>query len=243
MASSRANSAADIPQLLSVRMVSKAPSLLATFLIGIFVTGVGLGVWLIRNKVHGEGSWIVHTVGILFGAIGLLLLWSWFRLLMASSIPKTILELSEQPFILGQTAQAAVIQSGPAKLRSLRVNLVYLMQTITYPKHQSSGRTSSSSRHISEKLLFTETLLELNDLKVAAGDQYRQVQDFTLPAQITVPKPGENQTLLWKIEIWGQGYGQASFKETFDLEVVQDEKARIALKKAYEDEARESGGD
>jgi len=224
----------DIPRVLGVRLVSKAPSFVSTLFVGLFMLAVGVGAWLLKVNLDDEKeSWILLAFAVVFGGLGVLVLWSAFRLFLSSSIPTTMVELSEQPFLLGQQAKVAIIQAGPAKLRRLRVNLICQKRAIIQLTRRSD--TGSTTRTTTE-LLLTENLFEMSDLNVLRGDRRQEVKDFTLPARMSVPEVLSHETLLWQIEVWGTGYGLASFKEAFPIEVVKNEAERQALRKAYKDE-------
>src|SRR4051812_21972416 len=95
-----------------------------TFMLAAVLFGMTVFCYF-AGKSPGEGqNWVPYVVGAVFGLFALLLLLSFLRQLAAVGIKETIVELSTEPLQPGQTAKICVIQPGPAKLRSLRANLL-----------------------------------------------------------------------------------------------------------------------
>jgi hypothetical protein len=170
----------------------------------------------------GKNSWVAYVVSVGFGFFGLLVLWSLIRQLAAAGLRETIVEVSTQPLQPGHSARICVIQPGPARLKSLRANLVCLEQR-TQAVYNSQTKRHESRR--TEKIRSTENLLEASHLRIAAGDTWHEVRDFSLPADAPIAGTEGDVRTLWKIEVWGAGYLLASFMHPFPVDVFHGERA------------------
>lgn len=216
-----ADPAPEIPRVLPIRLASAAPSLGCTFFIGAFLTGIALVAWLLgRNMTQEKNGWLLYVFCGGFGFFGLLILWSFVRQIAIARVPATIVEISAQPFRIGQTARIALIQRGPVRLRSLRANLVCLEQHITW--HQRTGDDSSGSgyRKVDEKLILTQNLVDAREVRALAGDTWQGQREFEIPADARPSLETDAHVILWRIELWGKAGFLGSFMHPFDVEVA-----------------------
>lgn len=211
------------PSILPVRLKRETEfksQLGCTAMISALLLAVAAFAWF-AGKQPGDNSWVAYVVGGAFGFFGLLCLWSLIRQLFASGIPVTVVEVSEEPLQPGENLKVGVIQCGPAKLKLLRANLVCLQRTTTHLRNASAGRPST---RMDEVQLHSENLIEARHLHIAAGDAWQEVREFTLPAEAQVSGTKGNVEILWKIEVWGTGYGLASFMHPFVVDVFRGQR-------------------
>lgn len=209
--------APEIPRVLPVRLVAATPSLGCTFTIGALLTGLAAVAWIFgRETTRQPNGWLIYVFCGGFGFFGLLVLWSFCRQFLASFVPPAIVEISGQPLVPGRGARIALLQRGPARLRSLRANLVCLEQHITLRRNRKPG---SPSRQIEEKLVHTQNLVDAADIRVLGGDTWREVRDFTIPADAPHSLDSETHVILWRIELWGRAGALGSFMHPFPVEV------------------------
>jgi hypothetical protein len=207
------------PSFLPVRLRRETPfksQLGCTAALAVVLLGMGAFGYFAGNSPPEKNSWVAYVVAGAFGFFGLFLLWSFIRQLAAAGIRETIVELSTEPLQPGQTAQICLIQPGPAKLKSLRANLLSF-ETRRFTMRNSE--TSTNESRSAEKLISTENLMEARHLNVAAGDAWQESQEFSLPANAPVTETKGDLSISWKIEVWGTGYWLASFMHPFLVDV------------------------
>lgn len=208
------------PSYLPVRLKRETPfkkQLGCTGVIAVILAGVAtLGFFMAKSPE--DNSWIGYVVCAVFGFFALLLVWSFFGQLAAIGLKETIVEISADPLQPGESAKICLIQPGPAKLKSLRVNLI-CMEERRRKVWNSSLKTNTTQTD--ERMLSTENLLEATHLRVAAGDVWHEIRDFSLPADAVQAGTKGDTTVRWKIEVWGVGYVLASFMHPFPVDVFQ----------------------
>jgi hypothetical protein len=184
-------------------------------------------------KSEGKGShWVGYVVCVGFGFFGLLLLFSFVRQLAAAGLKETIVEVSREPLQPGETAKICLIQPGPAKLKSLRANLVCLEAR---SKSVWNAEKKIHEHHREERLVSSENVLEATHLNVAAGDTWHEIREFSLPADAKAVGTVDGVTTTWKIEVWGTGYILASFMHPFLVDVFYGEREE------YEEDTEDDG--
>ncbi|OAI56598.1 hypothetical protein AYO49_03945 [Verrucomicrobiaceae bacterium SCGC AG-212-N21] len=193
-----------------------------TAALSVLLLAMGALGWF-AAKSEGKGSnWVGYVVGAAFGFFGLLLLWSFIRQLAASGMKETIVEMAREPLQPGEKEDICVIQPGPAKLKSLRANLV-CMEERTRKVWNSEKKMHVDQRE--ERLVSSENVLEATHLNVAAGDEWHEMREFRLPADAKVSETdAEGVRTFWKIEVWGTGYALASFMHPFPVDVYRGQR-------------------
>jgi len=212
--------APDYPRLLPIRLARSTPSLTFTFIIGAILTGVAALAWFAgHNYRHQENGWLLPVFCGVFAFFGLLVLWSWFSQLLMSRTPITLVEISSQPFYAGETFRIALIQRGPAKIKSLRANLVCLEQHITWKERSDSDGGTESYRHVKEKMIHTQNLVDASFILAPTGSDWHTIQEFTVPADARPSLDTNTHCILWKIELWGKGPLLGNFMHPFEVQV------------------------
>lgn len=207
------------PAYLPVRLKRETPftsQLGCTALLAVVLLGFGYFCWLAGSNPEEKNNWVAKVVGSGFGFFGVLLVFSFIRQVGAIGLKETIIELSEEPLQPGKPAKICVIQPGPAKLKSLRVNILSFEQRhFTVPDSESSRHQNRTE----EKLLATTNLVDAKHINVSHGDTWHEMHEFTLPADAQVAGTRGNITTLWRIEVWCTGYLLASLMHPFRVDV------------------------
>jgi hypothetical protein len=225
------------PLLLAHRLTCSSPSLGCNLAFGMLLTGLAsLAFVLLRRHPEEEDAWIIYGMAGIFAIFGLLILWSWFRQMIIPRGSRPLVEVSMEPWVIGQGVKMALVQPGPARLKSLRSNLICLQQDIQY----KDGRGSSGRRrHVAEKIVSTETLIEAWHLRVTHGDQWHEIREITLPRDSPPSKVSASQVIRWRIEVWGKGRGLGSFMDVYDITVLTEQEAEAHRRLQAEEEADE----
>jgi hypothetical protein len=210
-----------LPTFLPVRLQRETPfksQLGCTGVIALVLLAVAALAWYAAGS-EGKGSnWVGYVVGVGFGFFGLLVLWSFIRQLGAAGLKETVVEISREPLQPGETAKICLIQPGPARLKSLRANLLCF--------EERTHRVWNSQRKLhedrtEERLVTTENLVDAQHLSIPVGDVWHEVREFTLPSDARVAGTVDGLTVRWKIEVWGTGYALASFMHPFPVDVYK----------------------
>jgi hypothetical protein len=211
------------PSFLPVRLKRETPfqsQLGCTALIALVLLGVAVFAWF-AGKQPGENSWVAYMVSAGFGLFGILVVWSFIRQVAAIGLGETIVEISTEPLQPGDTFRICVIQPGPAKLKSLRANLV-CMEERRYTVLNS--KTNRNEPRIQQRLISTENLVDEKHLNVPGGDVWHEMRDFSLPADAPIAGTKDGVSISWKIEVWGTGYMLASFMHPFAVDVYHGQR-------------------
>lgn len=219
-----ADPAPEVPQLLPIRLSRSTPLLGCSFLIGALLTGLATLAWIFGHKMTEEkNGWLIYVFCGGFGFFGLLVLWAWFRQVLMLHVPVPIVEISHQPFRVGGTAKIALIQRGPAKLKSLRANLICLEQHITWRERSGDDNSGGSYRDVREKLIYTQNLVSMPFVMAPKGEGWHTQQEFTIPADAKPSEETDTHAILWRIELWGKGTFLGSYMHPFPVEVAAAE--------------------
>ena len=212
----------EIPRLLDIRLTRTTPSLGCSFAIGVILTGLATLAWIFREHASsGKNGWLIYVFCGGFGFFGVLVLWAWFRQMLMLRVPVPIVEISHQPFRVGGKAKIALIQQGPAKLKSLRANLVCLEQHITWRERSGGdGDGGGSYRDVREKLIYTQNLVSMPFVMASKEGGWHTQQEFTIPADAKPSEETDTHAILWRIELWGKGVFLGSCMHPFPIEVA-----------------------
>lgn len=216
-----ASSPSEESEVLQVRLVRETPyrtQLGCTFVIAIILGLVAaLGFAAGRSESESKNNWVAYVVGSGFGLFAILVLWAWIRQMACRGIAETIVELSERRLGLGRPAVVALVQRGPARLTSLRANLL-CVETSRRTLRWKDGTTST---HEMEKYHVQQNIFEATHLRIAQGDTWHESREFT-PSEEGKPTQGEDGDpvrVRWRIEVWGRA-GLGSFMHPFPVTVA-----------------------
>jgi hypothetical protein len=216
--------APDVPQVLPFRLErGRAVGLqLGCSLISAMVL-LGLGsVILFYGSAAADKWWLAWLVGGGFCLLGTLFLWSWITQLFAAGTPVPVVELSDHPVKAGVPFKLALVQPGPAMLRSIRVKVICQeVSAKVVTKHMGKGRAPRRTRMVTEKIRHEEILVEAREVRVLHGDVWQQVYDLALPAGVPATAAHRMPQILWKLEVDGRMNGPGRYQQTFELKVTE----------------------
>lgn len=206
------------PLILPVRLTRETPfrfQLSCTLFLAVLLLAVA--AFAFAAAYHpGKNQWVAWVVGAMFALFGLLLLSAFVRQRAALNIGETLVEISAEWLEPGKPWTFCVIQPGAAKLKSLRANLVCIEITRVPLPHAQAGR---SDHRRDERILSTEILISAEHLHIKPGQIWHDRRDYSLPSDAPVSSTVGKVTMIWRIEVWGKGYGLASFMHPFVVDV------------------------
>jgi hypothetical protein len=131
------------PRTLPLHLTRRKPPIGFALLVGAAMTALAGGVlWGVQYLTEEPTLWPAYLFAGIFGLIGLLLVWSALRRLIASRVASIVIDLSEQPFRRGHSFSITLTQPGPASLRSIQAEIECLEQHFTWGQRRPRGRAS-----------------------------------------------------------------------------------------------------
>jgi len=215
----RAMPSPDLPSNLPIRLTRETDlksQLGCTAGITVLLVAVAGFAWW-AGLGSDKDRWVAYLVGGAFGFFGLLCCVSLIRQILASGIPETVVELSAEPLTPGGRYQICLFQRGPARLKSLNAKLVCRQRTTVPIPNAPAGRPRT---RLEERILHDEILIDAAHFRVVPGEVWQETREFSLRPDAPVTSVKNNVEVLWKIEVWGTGYGLASFMHPFLVTVL-----------------------
>lgn len=215
--------AVDVPLVLSHRLVGKAQGagLGCSLITAIVLLGLGSSI-LFYGSTGADKRWLAWLVGGGMCFLGTLFIWSWITQLFAAGTTATLVEVSELPVRPGTSFKVALIQPGPATLRSVKVRVICREITSrVVTKHMGKGRASRRERLENEKIRHEQVLAEARELRVMAGDTWQQTYDVTLPAGLPGSGLMKTPQVRWTVELTGKLHGLGRFYRVHELDVAE----------------------
>jgi hypothetical protein len=208
------------------RLVRETPwsSNLGCGLIAALITGAVGGVTLFMEHLHPtetENAWVIPTIGWVFVGVALLIVYSSIHQKFAVRSPETIIAVEADEFRPGTSVRVHILQPGPLRMQSLRVNLWGLSVTTTPNKTSTRDLTTTKNEYLG-----TFNFFEQKDFDIPAGKVFHGVGEMQIPAG--APPSGKSGTLhgpegwrnvTWRIEVWGKVRRAADFEHPFVIEV------------------------
>ena len=182
--------------------------------IGLILALVGIAVVVVlwnQEPRAGKGEWVIYTVGIGFGSVGLLVFVLGIKMFLMTRIPETIVEVDTMPVHAGQSFQLTVRQPGPIRLKSLRVNLV-CEQTTLRPGKRKTDRD--------QRIIHQTNVLDLGESAVGIGEQIVGRATVDVPAEVQYVDIEGEKKIVWRLEVWGRVRGWADFGHPYVIEVL-----------------------
>jgi hypothetical protein len=168
-----------------------------------------LGWIAVSNHLAGRPDVYVLALAVLFGLIGLLAIGHFcLRLLAATAIGPTSLEISQQPMYPGQSYQIFLSQAGRLSVRSLTVILV-CEEEATY---RQGTDTRTERRRVHEEQLFRQ---ENFDIKPSAPFEHESKLQF--PGKVMHSFQSDHNAVHWKFVVEGVVDKWSSFERKFPL--------------------------
>lgn len=215
--------AVDVPAVLSHRLEGKGQGagLGCSLIAAIVLLGLGSSI-LFYGSTGADKRWLAWLVGGGMCFLGTLFIWSWITQLFAAGTTPTVVEVSDLPVRTGTTFKLALIQPGPATLRSVKVRVIcreITSQVVT--KHMGKGRASRRDRMESETIRYDEVLAEASELRVVSGDTWQQIYDVSLPAGLPASGLMKTPQVRWTVELTGRLQGLGRFYRIHELDVAE----------------------
>jgi len=195
-------------------------------------TALGLGLLLVvvatlfGIAVQGEpggiaANWLFYLVIVGFGLVGLFLLYCGLQQTLALGTPETIVEMESLCIEGGAVTKLCIRQEGPVSLASLRVSLVCIERIDGWVKQTGKDGQPREVRRDSERQIFKQTILDERDIRIARGEMWEQIVEFTVEGK---GKRRKRRTKgiadkTWKIEVWGRVRWWPDFMHPFLVEV------------------------
>jgi hypothetical protein len=174
----------------------------ASFFCALCLGGMAAFFW------YGDTG-LFHYLAVLPALFALLLVYNGFHALLASSTPPTTVELPPHPLKIGRSVKVIVRQFGPAKLSSLRANLV----CERIEKFVKRSRRITFPHQIN---FLDRPACELMPNETKAFEATLAIPEDAEPSCV-----GVSLDVLWRIEVWGKVIGGADFMRPFEIEVVE----------------------
>lgn len=215
--------AADVPAVLSHRLEGRGQGagLGCSLIAAIVLLGMGSSI-LFYGSTAADQRWLAWLVGGGMCFVGTLFIWSWITQLFAAGTTPTVVEVSELPVRTGAPFKLALIQPGPATLRTVKVRVICREITSrVVTKHMGKGRAPRRDRMVSEKVLHEQVLAEARELRVVAGDTWLQTYDVALPAGLPASGLMKTPQIRWTVELKGRLHGLGRFYRIHELDVAE----------------------
>jgi len=160
----------------------------------------------------GTPNWLLITVTVV--AVGICL-WSFHvtarRLIVATMIGPTMVEISDHPVRPGSHLQLYVGQIG--SLRLSRFEVLLCCEEVATFRQGTDIRTERATVH-------RETVFQVEDFRIAPGKPFEREIDVPVPAQVMHSFKSANNSVSWSLVVVGEVVGWTSFRRTFPLVVA-----------------------
>ncbi len=200
--------------------ITSGGRLVATWLLGIFMSSVTAALILFVVREWNEQRWTaigLAAAAAVFGLLALLLLWSALQQSLSSTISVTSVEVSKQPVAPGDTVTLCVHQPGPVHLNSLRANLVGIQRI-----EQKTAGPDGKLRHerLPDKMTLHENILDAGGGRVRRGMCRQWMTTFVVPGNADDSGKEDSIVSNWTIEVWGKAcFGLVGFLYQFPIKV------------------------
>jgi len=171
------------------------------------VLAVGAGLDLLGGRV----DWFLLALLVPFAAVGIagIVLFA-RRLLLASAVGPTQVEISGQPLRPGGSYELLLAQGGSGTLKSLRLSLTL--------EEQATFTQGTDTR--TEKLaVWSREIHSWHDLHLVPGARFEARSTVTIPADAMHSFASGHNAVRWRIEVRGTHARWPAFIRTFPLVV------------------------
>ncbi len=175
----------------------------------------GMVSWLlvlaVRKHLEGQPDWFLTALVVPFAAIGVLAMYSLFRLLLlATAIGPTSLEISDHPLLPGETYRIYLSQAGRLSVQSLTLLLI-CDEEATY---RQGTDTRTEQRRVLEQTLFSREAFE-----ILPGLPYEHECELRFPKDVMHSFQSDHNAVQWRLVVRGIVEKWSSFERTFPLVV------------------------
>ena len=131
-----------------------------------------------------------------------------YRLLLASGIGPTLLEISAHPLLPGQAYEAFVSQSGRLRLKSFDVLLV---------SEEEAAYRQGTDLRVEKRRVLETTLLHQENQEIHRGFPYEVRVPLLVPAKAMHSFKAAHNEIAWKLVVIGQPAGWPAYQREFPL--------------------------
>jgi hypothetical protein len=165
----------------------------------------------INKHVSGHPDWLLTIVTIPSVGIGL---WSVYfasrRLLMATGVGPTNVEISDHPLRPGRSYDIFLAQLGHLSIRSLAAQLVC--------EEEATFRQGTNVR--TEKCcVYWEEIFRRENVEIEPGTPFEHQDRFTVPVECMHSFKSENNAVAWSLVVEGDTVGWSTFRRKFPVVV------------------------
>jgi len=191
------------------------------------------------RHVRGRPDWLLSLVSAAAVGIGLWSIYLAFRrLLLATGIGPTTMEVSEHPVLLGGAATLVVAQYGQLTIRDMRAR-VECHEIATY-EQGTNVRTERVK-------VFEEELLSREELTVSHRAPWEGEMDLRLPATAMHSLQTAHNGIAWSVVVEGVAVGWSAFERRFPIivypaEMIENARGESAAAAARRNESTEGVG-
>jgi hypothetical protein len=185
--------------------------------IGVFLAVLGGIVTMAMRSGEpsaGSNEWVVYAVGGGFLLVGLVLVIAGIKMALATRVPETIVEVDRKRIHAGDPFRVTVRQTGPIRLRSLRLNLVG--EQLTRRDVWSGGKRRTDT---DRRLIHQHNVVDVRELTILPGEELVRQGQATVPAEVTLADIEGDKRVVWRLEVWGRVRGWVDFAHSFVIEV------------------------
>lgn len=166
----------------------------------------------INKHVLGQPDWLLSIVTLPSVGVGL---WSIYfaarRLLMATGLGPTSVEISDHPLRPGATYDIFLTQSGQLSIRSLTAHLV-CEEEATF-RQGTNVRTEACG-------VYHEEVFRREDIGIEPGMPFEHQDQFVVPEQCMHSFQSENNAVSWSLQVEGDTVRWSTFRRKFPVVVV-----------------------
>jgi len=179
----------------------------------------GLVAWLlvvaVRGFLRGRPDWLLTLFVIAFTAGGvLLLIHAARRVMVATGVGPTLLEVSQQPLRPGHPFQLFISQTGRLHLQKFEVRLVC--------EEEAAFRHGTNTRKESCCVL-EETVLTREDFEVVRGTPYEVECEIQLPEHAMHSFKSAHNEIAWRFVVRGHLAGWPDYERSFPVLVYPNQ--------------------
>lgn len=174
------------------------------------VLGV-LGVGAVLDLLRGRMDWLLLSLLVPFAAVGAtgLVMFS-RRLLAATAVGPTQLEISRQPLHPGDTCDVLLAQGGAGIMRSLQLSLAV---------EEQATFTQGTDTRTDKLTVWSESIHDWHDLELTPGTRFEARTRLTIPADAMHSFASEHNAIRWNLVVQGVPDRWPPFTRSFPLVV------------------------
>lgn len=186
--------------------------------IGAFLTVLGGVMMLMLRSTTppaGPNEWLVYVVSGGFSVVGLVMVILGFKMLLATRLPTTIVEVDRMPVRAGEPFSGSRTPARTVRLESLRLNLVGEQLTKREVWRNGKRRTDTDRR-----LIHQHNVLDLRDITILPGEKVARQGEAAVPAEVSLADIEGGKQVVWRLEVWGRVRGWVDLGHPFVIEVM-----------------------